>query len=197
MKLEKMNFQYSSQIFVVNRTQFEAHIRLYEGYIKKINEIDSKLNNNPNREESNSTYSLYRGLKRGESYSIDGAILHELYFSNIGGSVKNPNDMITMNLNECFNSFEQWSDDFIATAKASRGWAILCYDQRSKILRNISLDAHDLGNVTYSYPIIVLDMYEHAYFLQYADNKEEYINQFMKNINWEIVERRMSLLNNL
>ncbi len=197
MKLEKMNFQYSSQIFVVNRPQFEAHIRLYEGYIKKINEIDSKLNNNPNREESNSTYSLYRGLKRGESYSIDGAILHELYFSNIGGSVKNPNDMITMNLNECFNSFEQWSDDFIATAKASRGWAILCYDQRSKILRNISLDAHDLGNVTYSYPIIVLDMYEHAYFLQYADNKEEYINQFMKNINWEIVERRMSLLNNL
>ncbi|NLZ81299.1 MAG: superoxide dismutase [Clostridiales bacterium] len=194
MKLEKINFQYSNQISVVNRPQFEAHLRLYEGYVNKINEIDTILNKNPNREASNSTYSLYRGLKRGETFSLNGVILHELYFTNIGGSVRNPSDMVTLYINNYFNSFKQWSDDFIATAKASRGWAILCYDQRSKTLRNISLDAHDVGNVNYSFPILVLDMYEHAYFLQYADNKAEYINQFMKNINWEIVERRMNNL---
>lgn len=191
MKLEKVNFQYSNQISVVNRPQFEAHLRLYEGYINKINEIDSKLNNNPDRSEANSTYSLYRGLKRGETYSLDGVILHELYFSNIGGNVRNPGDLFMYYINSYFNGFDRWSEDFIATAKASRGWAILCYDQRSKTLRNISLDAHDLGNITYSLPIVVLDMYEHAYFLQYADNKVEYINQFMKNINWEMVEKRL------
>ena len=162
--------------------------------VNKINEIDTILNKNPNREASNSTYSLYRGLKRGETFSLNGVILHELYFTNIGGSVRNPSDMVTLYINNYFNSFKQWSDDFIATAKASRGWAILCYDQRSKTLRNISLDAHDVGNVNYSFPILVLDMYEHAYFLQYADNKAEYINQFMKNINWEIVDRRMNNL---
>lgn len=192
MKLEKVNFQYSDQISVVNRPQFEAHVRLYEGYIKKINEIDSKLNNNPNREEANSTYSLYRGLKRGETFSIDGVILHELYFSNIGGNAKMPSNRVVQHLNYYFKNMEGWAKDFIATAKSSRGWTILCYDPRSKILRNISLDAHDVGNITHSYPILVLDMYEHAYFLQYADDKEEYIFQFMKNINWDVVEKRMT-----
>lgn len=83
--------------------------------------------------------------------------------------------------------------DFVATAKASRGWAVLCYDQRSYRLRNISLDSHDLGNIAYSAPILVLDVYEHAYFLQYADNKSEYINRFMDNINWYVVNQRMGI----
>jgi len=193
--IEKMNFQYSQDITAVNREQFEAHIRLYEGYVNKINEIDAILQNNPQRREANATFSFFRECKRGETYALNGVILHELYFENMGGNeeVHTPNPFITDRIEMDFGSFDNWEADFVATAKASRGWAILCFDQRSYRLRNNSLDAHDVGNITYSAPFLVLDVYEHAYFLQYADNKTEYINRFMEDINWEVVGQRMGL----
>lgn len=191
--IERMNFQYSNDITAVNREQFEVHIRLYEGYVNIINEIDAILQNDPGREDANATFSFFRECKRGETYALDGVILHELYFENMGGggSMNVPNPSITQRLTMDFGSFENWEEDFVATAKASRGWAVLCYDQRSSRLRNISLDAHDLGNIAYSAPILVLDVYEHAYFLQYADNKSEYINRFMEDVNWEVIGFRM------
>ncbi|NLO08346.1 MAG: superoxide dismutase [Clostridiales bacterium] len=193
--IEGMNFEYTQDITVVNREQFEAHIRLYEGYIKKINEIDGILRNNPRREEANATFSFYRECKRGETFALNGVILHELYFENMGGreetNVRNP--AVTGQLEMDFGSYSNWEEDFVATAKASRGWTVLCYDQRSYRLRNISLDAHDYGNIAYSAPILVLDVYEHAYFLQYADDKTEYINRFIENINWQIVGNRMGI----
>lgn len=191
--IEKIRFQYTDDITVINKQQFEAHIRLYEGYVDKINEIDHILANNPERDKANATFSFYRECKRGETYALNGVILHELYFENIGGKMKMPDQMTIGQLEMYFGSFNNWKSDFIATAKASRGWAVLCYDQRSYRLRNISLDAHDLGNIAYSAPILVLDVYEHAYFLQYADNKTEYINRFMDNINWEVVCDRMGI----
>ena len=193
--IEKVDFTYNDEITVVNRVQYEAHLRLYNGYVNTINKIDDILyHGDAQREQSNSTFSYYRELKRGETFALDGVILHELYFSNIGGLVKEPNQFVNEVISRDFGGFEKWQEDFIATAKASRGWAILCFDQRSQIFRDISLDAHDVGNITYSAPILVIDMYEHAYFLQYADNKVEYINNFMKNINWEVVASRLSWL---
>lgn len=191
--IEGMAFKYTQDIRVINREQFEAHVRLYEGYVNKINEIDRILEYDPKREDANATFSFYRECKRGETYALNGVILHELYFENMGGGVKMnvPSSSVIEQLTMDFGSFVNWEKDFIATAKASRGWALLCYDQRSYRLRNISLDAHDLGNIAYSAPFLVLDVYEHAYFLQYADNKNEYINRFMDNINWEVVNQRM------
>jgi len=191
--IEKIRFKYTDDITAVNQKQFEAHIRLYEGYVDKINEIDRILMNNPEREKANATFSFYRECKRGETYALNGVILHELYFENMGGRMKMPDQAAAGQLEMYFGSFDNWKNDFIATAKASRGWAVLCYDQRSYRLRNISLDAHDLGNIAYSAPLLVLDVYEHAYFLQYADNKTEYINRFMENINWDVVCDRMGI----
>lgn len=191
--IEKIRFQYTDDITVINRAQFEAHIRLYEGYVDKINQIDQILNNNPGREEANATFSFFRECKRGETYALDGVILHELYFENMGGRMNTPDARALQQLSMYYGNYNNWQEDFVATAKASRGWAVLCYDQRSSRLRNISLDAHDLGNIAYSAPMLVLDVYEHAYFLQYADNKTEYINNFMKNINWEVVSARMGI----
>lgn len=193
--IERMDFEYTQDITVVNREQFDVHIRLYDGYIRKINEIDEILQNKSGREDANSTFSFFRECKRGESYALNGVILHELYFENIGGDAdKNiPDQSIIEQIEIDFGSFINWQDDFTATAKASRGWAVLCYDQRSYRLRNISLDTHDLGNIAYSAPILVLDVYEHAYFLQYADNKTEYINRFMENINWKVIAHRMGI----
>jgi Fe-Mn family superoxide dismutase len=191
MKITKMEFEYSPDITVINREQFDAHMRLYEGYIKKINEIDFLLLEGKDLEQANATYSQYRGVKRGETYALNGVILHELYFQNIGDGYTQPHEMIGKYLIRDFGSFEDWQEQFIATAKASRGWAILLYDWRSYRFRNISFDAHDVGNIIYATPAIVLDVYEHAYFLQYAEKKDVYINNFMNNIKWQVVEKRM------
>jgi Fe-Mn family superoxide dismutase len=196
--IEKVQFNYTDDITVINKEQFDVHIRLYEGYVNSINKIDDDLMwGNPQRDQANSTFSWYRELKRGETYALDGVILHELYFENIGGREEEPGQNIREKLELFFGNFKNWSDDFIATAKASRGWAVLCFDQRSRRLRNISLDAHDLGNIAYSAPALILDVYEHAYFLQYADNKTEYINNFMKNINWSVVGNRLDFMNQM
>lgn len=190
--IEMIPFTYTADITVINKEQFDVHMRLYKGYVTNINKIDEILQRgDAQRDQSNTTFSYYRELKRGETYALDGVILHELYFENIGGNDTQPERFVMDQIENDFNSFEDWKKDFIATAKASRGWAVLAFDQRSNRLRNISLDAHDLGNIAYSAPILVLDMYEHAYFLQYADNKGEYIDNFMKNINWEVITDRM------
>lgn len=192
--IEKVSFCYSDNITVINQEQFEAHIKLYEGYVNKINEIDRILKGNAGRSESNSTFSYFRECKRGETFALNGVILHELYFENIGSDCRRgPNQVTTTLLDQSFGNMKNWQMDFVATAKASRGWVVLCYDQRSCCFRNISLDAHDVGNIAYSAPVLVLDMYEHAYFLQYKTDKDEYISQFLKNINWQIVNERMSI----
>ncbi len=190
MEFVKLEFEYTDDVTVINRQQFEAHMRLYEGYINKMNEIDKLLMTEPDLENANSTYSKFRGLKRGETYALNGVILHEYYFENIGGYDTEPDEIIKKIFDRDFGGYENWIENFIATAKASRGWAILCYDPRSDRYRNISLDAHDVGNIQLSTPLLVLDMYEHAYFLQYADKKADYINNFMKNIDWDIVKVR-------
>lgn len=192
--IEKIQFNYTEDITVINKDQFDAHLRLYEGYVTNINKIDAELaQGDAKREQSNTTFSYYRELKRGETFALDGVILHELYFENIGGTMKEPKQAVLERIEDDFEVFQDWQEDFIATAKASRGWAVLSYDQRSQRYRNISLDAHDLGNIAYSAPVLVLDMYEHAYFLQYVDKKADYINNFMKNINWAVVGERMNL----
>ncbi len=190
MKFIKINFEYSQDITVINKEQFEAHMRLYEGYINKMNEIDQLLLERDDLDKANATYSKYRGIKRGETFALNGVILHELYFENIGNGQKQPNEILQRYMIRDFGGFEDWKKQFVATAKASRGWAVLAYDWRSYCFRNISLDAHDLGNIALATPILVLDMYEHAYFLQYADKKDVYINNFMKNIDWTVVSKR-------
>ena len=191
--IEKVQFTFTDDIKVINKEQFEAHMRLYEGYVTNINKIDAELQQgNAQREQANTTFSYYRELKRGETFALNGVILHELYFENIGGNTPQPERSIAQKIEKDFNSFQGWQEDFIATAKASRGWAVLAFDQRSERYRNISLDAHDVGNIAYSAPVLVLDMYEHAYFLQYADKKADYISNFMKNINWTVVGGRMN-----
>ena len=192
MKIEKMRFEFTNEITAVNQKQYEEHLKLYEGYVNKINEIDEELLQNPGTAEANAVYSHYRGLKRGETFALDGVILHELYFENMGGTMQEPEILTLKSLADSYSSFDEWKQDFIATGKASRGWAMLVYDQRSRRFRNISLDAHDMGNISLSFPILVMDVYEHAYFGQYWTDKVSYIENFMKNINWAVVNRRMA-----
>ena len=191
--INEVRFHHTPDITVINQRQYDAHNTLYKGYVRQINLITEELNRvtPEQKREANTTDGCYRGLKRGEVFAINGVILHELYFRNIGGFNQNPSKELQDMLLRYFGGYEQWRDSFVATAKASRGWVVLAFDQRSKLLRNLSLDDHETGNVVLSLPILVLDMYEHAYTIQYGIDKVNYITAFMENIHWDIIKQRV------
>jgi len=183
---------FAHQTEVVSKKLFDEHIKLYQGYVDKTNEISLKLAASTAAElaAANATYSMYRGLKRGESFALDGVILHELYFQNL--AVENsPIGHRTNSLMERnWSGFDGWKAAFTASAKTARGWCILAYEQRSQSCRNIVLDSHDDGLVCGAYPLLVLDMYEHAYILDYGIDKAAYIDRFIADIPWSVVEKR-------
>ena len=91
-----------------------------------------------------------------------------------------------------FGNFNDWIKDFIKCGANGRGWAILSYNYRDQRLQNIMQDTHNHGSVWESEPLLVLDVYEHAYMIDFGINKDKYLNIFRKNINWQIVNRRLN-----
>ena len=179
---------------LISQRAYEYHLTLYHGYISKTNEIAEKLATNPDLASANSTYSTYRALKRGESYALDAVILHELYFQNLSEGETSVGRRTEELIDKHFGTFDQWKAEFTASSLSARGWCVLAYEQRTQTLRNVLLDSHDDGLICGSYPLVTLDMYEHAYFIDYGTNKAEYISKFLDVINWDIVERRFDKL---
>ena len=192
MKINPTQFAYDSG--AVSQKQFDEHMKLYQGYVSKVNSITSELAENGGQAQANAVYSKYRGLKESETFALAGTILHELYFQNMSAKLSEPCSKTIMVLEDSFGSFDDWLADFKACAASARGWCILSYEQRTKTFRNIMQDAHDKGAVACTYPLLVLDMYEHAYFLDYGTDKAAYINKFTASINWNIVSKRFKAL---
>ena len=176
---------------IVSPKAYEDHMTLYRGYVQKTNEITKVLTGNPEWDTANATASHYRGWKKGETYAIDGVILHELYFQNLGAAPEPIGPKAQNLMTRYFGSPDNWKADFAACAKAARGWCAFVYEQRTATCRNILLDAHDEGNIAGAYPILVLDMYEHAYFIDYGTDKGAYIDAFINHIPWNAVEKRL------
>lgn len=185
---------YNYDTNVVSQIAFNEHLKLYNAYIGKLNEIDNLLKTNPQLNTANSTYSHYRGLKKSETFVIDAIILHEAYFENMGETKKSPNSATEKVLMKQFGSYENWFNEFVACGTSARGWCVLTYEQRTNTFRNILLDAHDFGDICVGFPILVLDVYEHAYFKDYGTDKATYIKNFMNAIDWDVVGKRVSIL---
>ncbi|SHE63634.1 superoxide dismutase, Fe-Mn family [Caldanaerobius fijiensis DSM 17918] len=176
----------------ISEKTLKEHYKLYEGYINKTNEIWDKLLT-ADRTKANATYSEYRELKLEESYSLDGVKLHELYFENLGGPGGMPDGLISQMIAASFGSFEAWKEDFIACGISSRGWTVLCFDPIDLKLHNYLQDLHNHGIIARTAPLLVMDTYEHAYFIDYGTDKKGYIKAFMDNIKWSEVNKRVSL----
>lgn len=169
----------------LSERQIVEHIKLYEGYCKKIDEIREKLLDV--EKEGNATYSELRELKLEEGFCINAIKLHELYFENTGKGISN--EVIKM-IEEDFGSFDYWKKEFIATALSARGWVVLAYDWKDDKLHTYLADMHNQGGIWDTVPVLVLDMYEHAYFIDFGTDKKKYIEWFLSNINWKIVGDR-------
>lgn len=166
------------------------HDKLYAGYVNKKNELEEKLTSTEiDRSKANGTYSEYGEMKREETFAANGVYLHEYYFDILGGD-GNSEQATTLKsaIEKNFGSIEKWREDFVASGMTGRGWAILAYDTKDGKLHNYVCDMHNQGGVWGALPIIVLDVYEHAYFIDYGSDRKSYIEAFLKNLNWAKAE---------
>ena len=170
----------------LSERQTDEHLKLYEGYVKKIDEIRKKVVDAD--KEGNATYSEIRELKLEEGFCINAIKLHEFYFENIGNG--NSNEVMEM-IEADFGSFDYWKKEFSALAMSARGWVVLAYDWKDDKLHNYICDMHNQGGIWDTIPILILDMYEHAYFIDFGTDKKKYIGWFLEHINWKIVEKRI------
>ena len=166
----------------------EHHDVLYAGYVNKLKEIEKKMESAA-AEDANATFSLVRELKLEETFAKNGIKLHEGYFENLGGDGKAAGKIVEM-IKRDFSSFEAWEKEFKALGLCARGWVVLAYDWDDMKLCNYLCDFHSHGGVWGATPILIMDMYEHAYFLDYGTAKKKYIEAFMKNIDWAQVNSK-------
>ncbi len=169
----------------------EHHDVLYAGYVKKIGEIEEKLKS-VDLVSANATHSDLRSLKMEETFALNGVKLHEGYFDNMKKGGAKPAGKILEMIDRDFGSYEAWEKEFRAMGLAARGWVVLSYDMDEKKLKNILCDSHNQGGVWNSLALLIMDVYEHAYFIDYATGRKSYIDAFFKNVDWQYVDKLMS-----
>jgi Fe-Mn family superoxide dismutase len=170
----------------------ELHFSLYQGYVKNCNLLLEKLQA---LEEADQMRSIEWGaLKRRLGWEFDGMRLHELYFENLGGKGDKQGGVeIVSAIEKQFGSFETWKQAFISTGMIRGiGWVVLYKDPMTQKLINCWINEHDIGHLSTSAPILVMDVWEHAYLTEYGLNREKYIQTFFENIDWKIINRRFS-----
>ena len=170
----------------ISRESVEAHYKLYEGYVSKRNEIMGKLDE-LDVGSANQVYSEVRALKVDLSFAIGGIKNHEIYFDHLGGGGGEPDGAIRELLFRDFGSLENWRADLKATGMAGRGWAWTAYDWDEGRLFNYIGDAQNTFPVWNATPLIALDVYEHAYFLDFQTDRASYIEAFFANLDWKVV----------
>jgi Fe-Mn family superoxide dismutase len=164
----------------------ELHFTLYQGYVKNTNALLEDLSkiaaNTP----------AYAETKRRLGWEFNGMRLHELYFGNLGGNGQiAPDSKIAKRLADQFGSLENWATDFKATgAMRGIGWVVLYEDPVTGRLINVWINEHDVGHLAGGRPLLIMDVFEHAFIPDYGLKKGEYIEAFFKNIDWQAVESR-------
>ncbi len=175
----------------ISLNQLDQHYQLYKNYVNQFNEINSKSRSASDYPNSNTTFSPMRSLKKGETYALDGVKLHELYFENITNSSCCASGEILAFINRDFLNYNNFIDYIKSAALAMRGWVVVTIDPLTDSIQIIGQDSHDDGAIWLSYPLLVLDVYEHAYMIDFGIDRKAYINAFIKNINWDVVNNRL------
>ncbi|MBT3816750.1 MAG: superoxide dismutase [Candidatus Magasanikbacteria bacterium] len=166
----------------------EDHFMLYAGYVKNTNTVIELLK----KEEKNTPQ--YNELTRRFGWEFNGMRLHEYYFENLTKDATpiNTTSPLAGNLIASFGSIEAWEKDFKAVASMRGiGWVILSYDKQENRLFNTWINEHDGGHLAGATPLLVLDVFEHAFIRDYGLKKTEYLDAFMKAIDWDVIEKRL------
>ena len=197
MNYEAQNFDYLIGTAGFSDRLLKNHFSLYQAYVKNVNQIEADLNQLFDEEET--TTASYAELKRRFGWEFNGMRLHEYYFGNMTKDETSfdANSELYQKITEDFGLFERWEKDFKATGSMRGiGWAALCLDPIQDCLLNIWINEHDLGLLASAPIILIMDVFEHAFMIDYGIKKAEYIQSFFKAIDWEEVENRYAISQN-
>lgn len=187
---EAKKFDSIRQLNGISEKTMTEHYKLYEGYVKKANEILEKLNS-VDKSTANQTYSDLRELKLEYSFAVGGVKNHEVYFGHLGGQGEEPSGVVAEMINRDFGSFENFKTDMKQTGIAARGWVWLAYDWETGKLFNYLGDSQNTYPIWNCTVLLALDTYEHAYWLDYGTGRASYIDAFFNNVDWGWVEKRV------
>ncbi|MEM7819610.1 MAG: superoxide dismutase [Candidatus Aenigmatarchaeota archaeon] len=189
MTYEPKNFDYLLGISGFSEQLLKNHFILYQGYVTNTNKILETLNNLIKEGK----IIEFAELKRRFCWEFNGMRLHELYFENITKEFSeiDRNSELFKKIEKDFGSFENWEKDFktIGTMRGI-GWVILYYDPKAHILLNVWINEHDVGHLVENIPILIMDVFEHAYMIDYGLRRADYIENFFKAINWKVLINR-------
>lgn len=162
------------------------HFTLYKGYVDNTNKLLGLL-------ETKEVGTLeYSELQRRFGWEWNGMRLHELYFGNMTKGGKSlSDDKLRRVIEKIYGSFENWQKNFIGLgAMRGIGWVVLLYDKQSGEFFNVWINEHDTGHFSGATPLLVLDVFEHAYMVDYGLKRADYIEAFFKAIDWQVVAER-------
>jgi Fe-Mn family superoxide dismutase len=174
-----------------SETLLKNHFTLYQGYVTNTNKLMDTLA--AMVKDGKIGTPEYAELKRRLGFEFNGMRLHEYYFGNLGGSgVVDKSGKLGKKLAEDFGSYEDWEKDFKGTGTMRGiGWAILYQDNVTGKLFNQWINEHETGHPAGCIPILIMDVFEHAFITDYGLKRADYIEAFFKNINWNAVESRL------
>ena len=174
-----------------SETLLKNHFTLYQGYVTNTNKLVDTLG--PLLKEGKTGNPEYAEMKRRFGWEFNGMRLHEYYFENLGGKGGiDKAGKLAKKISESFGSYEEWEKDFRGVgAMRGIGWTVLYQDNLSGGLFNCWINEHDGGHLAGCTPILILDVFEHAFMIDYGLKRADYIASFFKNINWKAAEGRL------
>ncbi|HCC07119.1 MAG TPA: amino acid ABC transporter substrate-binding protein [Clostridiales bacterium] len=191
LNIQAKQFNFNG-VDVLSDKQLGEHYKIYTNYVNKTNETMNALSTQADLGMPDHTYSKIRGLKVGEAYAFDAVKLHEYYFGNLNKQNSKCEGKIMDMINKEYGNYSTFEKRFKDVAQSVHGWAVLSYDKTLQKLHICGLDAHDKGVIVDSSPIMVVDVYEHAYFMDYGTDRASYINNVMMNVDWKVANDRLS-----
>lgn len=190
---EPLHFDYP-ELKSASEDAFNYHIKLYEGYIKKLNEINCELKT-VNKGAANHNYSHMRELLIEKTHNFNSIILHEMFFDNLTDRATKPSESFKNTVEQNFGTWDEYTTDLEATAKSARaGWAITTINSRDNKIQNFAIDLHDFHVPIECKLLTIIDVWEHAYTKDFEIDKPAYIEATLKEINWDKVSERHAKL---
>jgi Fe-Mn family superoxide dismutase len=168
------------------------HTAHYGGALKGFSGIDAKLEKSI-KEGTAIESAAYDAMQRAKSSKGNSVILHELYFDGLIPKAPDPKAEVRAAIEKRFGSLDKWASDFQASAKSAAGWAMLVLHPVNGRLYNVVSDEHAQGPLWMAVPLVVIDVYEHAFYIDYQNRKAEYIEKFMDHIDWGEMNTRYRL----
>jgi len=186
MLFETKNFENLIETKGFSEQLLKNHFTLYQGYVTNTNKLLAILDT---KEVGTPEYSE---IQRRFGWEWNGMRLHELYFGNLTKESKGfPDGKLQAKIEKIYGGFEQWKKNFAGLGMMRGiGWVILLYDEQSGELFNVWINEHDVGHLAGCVPLLAMDVFEHAFMIDYGLKRADYIEAFFKAIDWPVVSRR-------